>query len=562
MSSWNSRLAIPLAAALSGALLTLGCKNTSAPGPAIYTLQVIPLSATISVGDSIRLVARAYDVHTVLVENAGISFQSDSPTVASVTSAGVVRGLALGASSIEVSAVGLTKDVTVVVVGPPYAIRVAPQRPRLLAGDTVTLSTTVVDAAGHRLSGVAVAYRTADAAVATVSAAGLVSAVGAGTDSVTVTAGSLSKVVPVSVFSIVPSPDPLVVTLDSTAQLGVTVHDSTGAVVPSPGLTFGSADSTVATVSGTGLVSGIRLGATVIDVTYAGLTASAPVSVVSPTAGRPFGIAVSSKGLVYVTRLDANAVSYARLPGVSFNADSAIAVGAAPTDVAFNPAATTAYVANQLSPNVGVIDVASEREVDSIAVGSLGDPFRVLVSGDGQTLYLGTSNGTLAAINTATKSDSVMLTAPEAVNGLALAPGDSILYASSIAGIVYAIHLRSGTAVAYTIGGQPQEVVVSADGSKLYVANAAGSLEVLNAASGMVISQVPAVTGGFGAALSPDGSTLCVTTISGGLVQFVTLSTLAVRDTTVGGTPRRVVWDPTGTRAFVANEDGSVNIVH
>src|SRR3989449_11259672 len=99
------------------------------------------------------------------------------------------------------------------------------------------------------------------------------------------------------------------------------------------------------------------------------------VSATQPLGQRPFGTAVSRHGVVYVTRLDAESLGRAKLPHTTFS--DGVTVGSVPTDVAFTHDGKTAYVANQFSDNVGVVDVGRDTQVDVIPV--IGDPFDVIV---------------------------------------------------------------------------------------------------------------------------------------------------------------------------------------
>ena len=557
-SSW-----LLLRALLPVCLLALSCQTSTQPETAIYTLQVSPSSASITVGDSLALGVRAYDVHTVLVTDPAVTYQSDDPSVATVSAAGVVRGVALGTATITVTAGTLVSRVPVRVTGPPAAVRVSPARLRLLVGDTVALAVTVLDAAGDTLDQSLVSFGTSSGAVAAVSALGLVTAAGAGTASLTVSAGSISLPVPVVVFQIQLTPRPASLYRDTTVQLSITVLDSTGAPVPGAAPVLASADTTIATVTPGGLVSGVGLGMTTVSATFFGLTARIPVTVLNPylLAGRPSSIALSSTGLAYVTRLDSSAVSWARLPRLTFRTDSAIGVGLAPTDVAFNPAGTTAYVANQLSASIGVIDVATGRQVATIQLGMLGNPFRVLVSSDGATVYVSTNIGTIVAIDATSRAATVLFAAGAPVNGLALDPTRPMLYATSIDGGLYQLNTSTGTVSSLPLGGTLQEVVVSPDGATLYIANESGPLLVVNAATGIVTSRLSAAGFAFAARLSPDGTVLALGSPGAGTVRLMTIATGALRTVTVGGTPRRMVWDASGARLLVANEAGTLNVV-
>lgn len=75
------------------------------------------------------------------------------------------------------------------------------------------------------------------------------------------------------------SPDPITLAQQQTSQLQVSVLDSDGLLVTGVSVTFSSADSQVATVTNTGLVSGGRAGSTEITVRASGLRQAVPVTV-------------------------------------------------------------------------------------------------------------------------------------------------------------------------------------------------------------------------------------------------------------------------------------------
>src|SRR6185436_14102596 len=86
---------------------------------------------------------------------------------------------------------------------------------------------------------------------------------------------------------------------------------------------------------------------------------------------RPLGLRVSSGGFAYVTQVDAGQVI--RLDPATQTFGGAVTVGAVPSDVVFNSSGTRAYVSNQWSQTVGIIDVAADSQIDVIP--TQGDPF-------------------------------------------------------------------------------------------------------------------------------------------------------------------------------------------
>ena len=146
-------------------------------------VSVSPTAATVGVGASRTLVA------TVTSQNGSItavSWRTSNPSVATVSSAGVVTGVAVGSANvIAVSLADSTRRATsiITVAAAVRSVNVTPGSSSLLPGQSVQLVPSVV--ADAPLS-TAVSYRSSNSAVATVSAGGLVTAVANGSTNITV----------------------------------------------------------------------------------------------------------------------------------------------------------------------------------------------------------------------------------------------------------------------------------------------------------------------------------------------------------------------------------------
>ena len=276
--------------------------------------------------------------------------------------------------------------------------------------------------------------------------------------------------------------------------------------------------------------------------------------------GRPYALAISSHGVVLVGQADLARVARATLPDTALG--SAVGVGSEPTGMAVDPAGRRAYVTDQFSGSVAVIDVDANRLVDSIPVA--GDPFVVAVAPDSKSIFVSSNLDTVYRIGT---NHAVIGTIAGAgpANSLVVSPDQQHVFASlPNAGQVQDIAIAS-TALSrtFSIPGAPQGLAVSADGNTLYVASETVSeLYLVNLQSGAVQDSIGVAPGGFGLAVTPDGKQLYLSQSSLGRITIVTL---ASRDTTslaVGGAPRRVAFDPTGAYAAVTNETGWVTFIH
>jgi uncharacterized protein YjdB len=151
-------------------------------------------------------------------------------------------------------------------------------------GVTSQLSATVKDQNGAAMTGATVTWATADAAVATVSSAGLVTSVADGTATITATSGSLSATASVTVAqagaNLVLSDSILTFgSLADTTQLTASVTDANGETVSGATVTWATSDAAVATVSSAGLVTSVADGTVTITATSGSLAATTGVTV-------------------------------------------------------------------------------------------------------------------------------------------------------------------------------------------------------------------------------------------------------------------------------------------
>jgi YVTN family beta-propeller protein len=284
-----------------------------------------------------------------------------------------------------------------------------------------------------------------------------------------------------------------------------------------------------------------------------------------PVSGCPYGVAVSSAGVGYVTSICGSTVT--RFNAIDASLGASIGVGQTPAHVAIDPSGTTAYVTNQTPQSVTVVDIATNASKGTIPLpGS--DAFNLRVSPDGSRLYVTRADGKLFVINTADRSILATVNVGPAANGLAFHPNQPILYVSSIqAGTVAAINTQTNTVQrTYTLGGAPQRIAVSNDGTELYAANEVSGMDVVNLSTGGLTSvALPKTGGGYGAglglALAKDGNYAYVTMPNLGLVQIVDVKARTIYKTIfTGGDPRNVAIAKDGG-VVVADQSGYLRLI-
>ena len=176
--------------------------------------------------------------------------------------------------------------------GPPApvaSVAVTPQSSTIVVGQTTQLTAQPKDAQGNNLGNRTVTWSSTNTAVASVSSSGLVTALTVG-GPVTIVASSEGQdgsavvtVTPPPVASVSVSPASPSLTPLASVQLSATTRDASGAVLTGRVVTWNSSNNAVATVSGSGLVTGITVGAPVtITATSEGQIGTVTVSVVDP----------------------------------------------------------------------------------------------------------------------------------------------------------------------------------------------------------------------------------------------------------------------------------------
>lgn len=252
----------------------------------IVSVSVSPASITLLVGQSATITAAALDAGGTAVVGTPISFASSNTSVATVTAGGVVVGVAAGSTSISATAGGAGIAVPVTVSPVPVAsVALSESSLGRLVGQTAQLFATPRDSAGGALDR-SVVYSTSNAAIATVTASGRVSAITPGT--ATITAASEGRVAsanflvsPVPVSSVSVEPATAQINFGATFTLAAAALDSTGAQLGRP-ITWSTGDPAIATVSSLGVVTGMDVGTVSITATSEGKSASATITVVIP----------------------------------------------------------------------------------------------------------------------------------------------------------------------------------------------------------------------------------------------------------------------------------------
>ena len=238
-----------------------------------------------ALGATVQLSAEVRDQNGQVMAGATVTWASSNAAVATVGASGLVTAVANGSATITATAGSVSGSAIVSVAQDISVVAVAPDRARVLVGDTVRLVATATDANGKVVTEAEFVWASGDTAVAVVDASGLVTGVGAGQAEVVAAAAAVTGRATLTVAA--PTPTTVAVTPDTvtlaavgqTAQLAAEVRDQAGRVMDGIPVDWSSADTTVAVVDSAGLVTAVDGGAATVTARVGEASGDAIVSV-------------------------------------------------------------------------------------------------------------------------------------------------------------------------------------------------------------------------------------------------------------------------------------------
>jgi YVTN family beta-propeller protein len=200
------------------------------------------------------------------------------------------------------------------------------------------------------------------------------------------------------------------------------------------------------------------------------------------------------------------------------------------------------YVTNEASGDISVIDPATQTVIATVKVGKR--PRGLVVSPDGKMLYAALSGSP----NAGPGVDPKTLPPPDrSADGI----GEVDLAKNQLIRVIHA-------------GNDPEQLDISADGTRLFVANEdAAQASVIDVKSGTIVATAKTGDEPEGVRLRPDGKVVYVTSEGDGDVAAIdTATAMVLKRIPVGPRPRGIGFLPDGSRAFVTLEnDAAVAVI-
>lgn len=267
-------VAVGLAVACGGG----GSGEPSGPGTpppvTVASVTVEPGSATILVGGTVSLVATVRDASGNALSGRTVTWASSNASVVTVNASGIATAVAAGGPvTITASSEGKIGTAQVTVQPPVASVALTPATATLLVDSTLIVSVTLRDANNNAITGRPVAWTSGDPSVATVSPAGVITAVAPGGPvAITATVEGKSGTALVTVLAPVAS---VTMTGSSSVKVGdiytytATARLANGTIVVRP-VTWSVTDPTRGSMSTSGLLVPLAKGSITIVATIDG----------------------------------------------------------------------------------------------------------------------------------------------------------------------------------------------------------------------------------------------------------------------------------------------------
>ncbi len=246
------------------------------------TVAITPQSpANMLPGADVAFTANVTDAAGQAVDGALIEWSADSSFV-EVSAAGQIFALSPGTATVRASFGGSFDEVTVTVDTPPIvSVTLAGDESAIAAGSSMPLVASALDTNGLVLAGFQFDWTSSDESVASVNATGLVRAITAG-GPVTITATepnstlsadfAITVVDPATISEVEVTADAEAIGPDVAVQMSAIARNSNQETIPGIAFSWESSNTSIATVTPTGLVTAVGSGAVQISATANGST--------------------------------------------------------------------------------------------------------------------------------------------------------------------------------------------------------------------------------------------------------------------------------------------------
>lgn len=281
LNSWR----LSISALLAFALIACGGEGTAPTQRTVASVEVSPAQQTLHVGEQVALTARALDGQGQEIQGRAVGWTTSDAATATVSATGTVTALIAGNVQVRATIDGKVGAAQLTITKAPIAsLTLNPVQATLAEGDTQAFAVVAKDAAGRVLEGRAFTWTSSNVGVATVSPAGLVTALAAGAAQLEVASEGVTTTAAITVTAAVVAKvelHPAVLALEegATSIVTATARDAADRVIVGRPATWLSSDPAKVTVDASGKLTAIQAGQSTVTATVDGKSAALVVTV-------------------------------------------------------------------------------------------------------------------------------------------------------------------------------------------------------------------------------------------------------------------------------------------
>jgi len=286
----------------------------------VASVAVSLAANSIQVGGTTQATATTKDSTGAVLSDRLVSWSSSAPSVATVSSSGLVTGVSAGSVTITATSEGKSGAASATVTPAPVATVAVLLSPAAVSVGGASQATAVLqDAIGNVLTGRTISWSSTNTTVATVGSNGAVSVLAVGTTNIVATSEGVTGQAVLTVSTTAPPPPAPVATVavslgasslttGQTTQATAVTKDASGNVLTGRTIIWTSSNTAVATVTATGSVTAVGAGSANINATSEGQVGSASVTV-SPVPVANVTVSLGSSSLTTGQTTQASAVT-------------------------------------------------------------------------------------------------------------------------------------------------------------------------------------------------------------------------------------------------------------
>jgi uncharacterized protein YjdB len=261
---------------------------TSAPPVPVASVTVALAASSRNPGQTTQATATTRDANNNVLTGRSISWSSSNSSIATVSGSGLVTAVAVGTAQITATSEGQSGSATLTIASPPpvpvASVSVALAASSLNTGQTTQATATTLDANNNVLTGRVITWSSSNTGVATVSTSGLVRAIAVGTAQIIAscegqTGNAMVTITLAPVASVSVALGTSLLSPGLTTQATATTRDANNNVLTGRAIAWSSSDTTIATVSATGMVTAVAIGNALITATSEGQSGGALLGV-------------------------------------------------------------------------------------------------------------------------------------------------------------------------------------------------------------------------------------------------------------------------------------------